>query len=429
MSTETERLIPNNISDTGTIDDDSGLRLFRGMMTPWDKIKSFKETYNFIVRHSALMAVSYVNAFKVIEPDYEKRTSAMTSIWGGQMKQLWAPELGQLAQFEDSFDVPPFIKDGVYRAATYADQGDEQVLMPGHIMYASNDRVEKEIHQCQWDIVGPEACDVSVGGGQHFCIGIAKTHLNNYDPERKGCGDAYCVAIMEAERKYGEHRNKDGYEWEEWGPTAGGLREKGTPRKTENEFLNTGLFTAATGATFTAGEMYKKFAFWPMFMSYHTIEGIRALVPDAEKSKAWAIVDVMFDTAGKLQFGEWNTRKAAREWMGVPPDVDDGRVQGGYISMILQSRSIPWKFTEFTPERTVVECDKLMLNMMGQYPEFTPAYVAYFNGMVKTLVNCEWIVKLDEKAPEDKVRFVIEKGLYGFRRQKPGYAYEKKENK
>jgi hypothetical protein len=126
------------------------------MITPWDQIKSFKETYNFEVRHSALMAVGFVNVFKIIETDYEKRTTAMAKIWGAQFDYTWAPEMGQLAQFEESFDVPPFIKDGIYGAAAYADQGDEMVLMPGCIMYASNDCVEKEIHQCQWDIVGAE---------------------------------------------------------------------------------------------------------------------------------------------------------------------------------------------------------------------------------------------------------------------------------
>lgn len=45
-TSEAERMIPNNISDAGLKDDDSGLRLFRGLMSPWDSIKSFKETYN-----------------------------------------------------------------------------------------------------------------------------------------------------------------------------------------------------------------------------------------------------------------------------------------------------------------------------------------------------------------------------------------------
>ena len=35
----------------------------------------------------------------------------------------------------------------------------------------------------------------------------------------------------------------------------------------------------------------------------------------------------------------------------------------------------------------------------------------------------------DEDAPEGKTRYVIEKGLYGFRRQKPGYTFAENEKK
>ena len=63
MSSEVEKLVPHNISDVGLIDDDSGLRLFRGMITPWDQIKSFKETYNFLIRHAAMVKAGDTNNF------------------------------------------------------------------------------------------------------------------------------------------------------------------------------------------------------------------------------------------------------------------------------------------------------------------------------------------------------------------------------
>ena len=430
MANEIEKLIPPNISDTGKIDDDSGLRLFRGMMTPWDQIKSFKETYQFAVRHSALFAVGWINALKIIEPDYEKRTTAMSSVWAEELKVMWSPEdaLGVVSLYEERFEIPPFMKNSMYRTANYCDKGDEMMLMAGHIWYASNDRFEKEIHVCDYDICGPEVCDVSLGGGQYFCQGLAGVPLNPYDSERKGCGDAYCHVCQETKRKYGEHPN-DGYEWENWGPPKSGMRENGAPRKKEIEHLTTGIYTAPSGATWTTGEMYKDYTTgYPMAYSFQAVGGMRAILQGDEKAKAQAeyIVDIMFDTAGKLMFGELNTRKAARDWLGVPESVDDGRVMGGYISMIFQARNLTWKFNEFTEERTVIECDKLSLEMYGQYPEYTPAYVSYFNGMVKTLVNAEWIVRLDETAPEGIARFVIEKAVYGFRRQKPGYTFEKK---
>jgi len=427
MASDAEKLIPHNISDTGKIDDDSGLRLFRGMMSPWDQIKSFKETYHFLARHAALYAVSFANALKIIEPDKEKRQTTMSSEWAKSLSAMWGEDdpLGIYKEFRGRYAIPPFLENGMYPVACYCDWGDEMMTFAGYIWYASNDRVEKEIHTCAFDIVGPDACDLSEGGGQYFCRGIARTPMNNYLTERRGEGDPYCHVVWETKKKHGEHVNADGYDWEQWGPPASGMRKTGhKPQKTECEYLNTGVYKSPMGATFTAGEMYKGCNTWPMFVSYQAVDAMRVLVKDEDKAKAQHIIDTMFDTAGKMMFGEWNTRKATRDWMGVPESVDDGRVLGGYISMIFQARSLTWKFTEFTEERTVIECDKIGLEMFGMYPEFTPAYAAYFNGMVKTLVSAEWVVKLDKEAPESIARFIIEKGVYGYRRQKPGYTFD-----
>lgn len=89
MAINTDRLTPNNISDMAMLDEDSGLRMFRGMITPWDRIKSFRETCHFLWRHSALMGVAYMNALKIIEPDYEKRQTTMSHNWATQMQYMW----------------------------------------------------------------------------------------------------------------------------------------------------------------------------------------------------------------------------------------------------------------------------------------------------------------------------------------------------
>lgn len=425
---EAERLTPNNISDSGMVDTDSGLRLFRGMITPWDQIKSFRETCNFLWRHGALMGVAYMNALKVIEPDYEKRLTLLSDIWGESMKYMWSKEdpMGQVKEFEDRHSIPPFMKESLYRSACYADIGDEFTGLPGYIWYASSDRIEKEIHQCPMDIIGPDACDLSIGGGQYFCHGISgkgSEGMNLYELERKGCGDPYCRVIHETVEKYGAHRNADGFDWEQWGPAASKGRKQGMPHKEECEWLHTGEFVSALGERWTAGEMYQQATLAPLSYAGHAAGAIRSLTAPGDEGKNQQIVNVMLETAGKFQFGEWSTRKAAREWLGVPADVDDGRVLGGYISMILQARSTPWSFLEFTQERTVVECDLFSLAMFGQYPEFAEGYRAYFDAIAKVLVNTQWVVKLDPGAPEGKVRFVIEKGVYGYRRQKPGYTH------
>ncbi len=87
---ETEKMFPYNNSDSGLIDNDSGMRLFRGMSSPWGAIKGFKETYDFQMRHAALHGVAAMNALKIIEPDYETRQNAMTAGWQGGNAFMWS---------------------------------------------------------------------------------------------------------------------------------------------------------------------------------------------------------------------------------------------------------------------------------------------------------------------------------------------------
>lgn len=434
MAIKTDRLIPNNISDMGLLDEDSGLRMFRGMITPWDRIKSFRETCHFLWRHSAIMGVAYMNALKIVEPDYEKRQTTMSTNWAMAMQYMWSPQdpMGAVKGFEDRHDVPPFMKKSQYRSACYCDIGDEFTGMPGYVWYASDDRIEKEVHQCPIDIIGPDACDLSNGGGQYFCHGcskMGKDGMTAYLSQRKGCGDPYCHVLHESTEKYGPNKNADGYDWEMWGPGATGIREKDQhPHKLECEWLHTGEFVSPLGARWTAGEMYRQACQAPLSYAGHAAGAIRTLTTPEQAQMVRHIVDVMFETAGKCQFAEYNTRKAAREWLGVPADVNDGRVLGGYISMIMQAKSVPWSFVEFSEERCIVEVDSFLNNYYGQYPEFADAYRAYFDAAAKTLVDCQWVVKLGD-APEGKTRFVIEKGVYGFRRQKPGYTFAEGESK
>jgi hypothetical protein len=436
-TTENERMIPNNISDVGLLDDDSGLRLFRGMMSPWGAIKSFKETYNFLVRHGVMVAVGAMNAYQIIEPDQEKRQGAMSGWWKQSMLETWGPDdaMGQVAEFEYNYSIPPFIRQSMYRTANYADWGDEMMLMPGEVRSATNDRIEKEIHQCMVDIVGPDACDLSEGGGQWFCKGlygpngIGYENYNGYLVQRKGCGDPVCRVVWEAKHKFGEHANHPGGEdWEEWGPpNSGYAADMLPPRKDECEFLNTGFYTAPLGQEFTAGEMFKMNSGWPMAYSYHVLEGLRSRNDGEVSDGDMYTLRTMLDATGKIQFAEAVTRKAIRAWMDVPADVDDCRVMGGYISMIWQSKAIEWRFIEFTEDQVVIDCDSTSLFMYGMYPEYARLYEALFNGMVKSLVNTSWVVECDYDYLEEEnmVRYTIKRAVYGNRRQKPDYDYDR----
>ena len=107
--TDADKLPFENASDVRLIDDDSNLRLFRGMISPWDAIKSFKETFYFQTRTAAQMIVAFMNALQILEPDQVKRQSLLSGWWKGSMLETWGPEdkMGQVAQFEEDFSIPP----------------------------------------------------------------------------------------------------------------------------------------------------------------------------------------------------------------------------------------------------------------------------------------------------------------------------------
>ncbi len=438
--TDADKLSFENASDVRMIDDDSGLRLFRGMISPWDAIKSFKETFYFQTRSAAQMIVAFVNALQILEPDQEKRQALLSGWWKGSMLETWGPEdkMGQVAGFEEDFSIPPFMQNSMYRPANYADWGDEFQGMPGYIRYASSDRIEKEVHGCFMDIAGPDACDLSQGGGQYFCKGLMGKNGEGYDEwngylvQRKGCGDPVCRVVWERASKFGEHKNHcaecQGYDWEEWGPTATGYSDDfRTPKKEFAEWTDTGYFIAALGQEWSAGEMFQQAGTWSRPYTNQVIEGLRIRGGGQISDYDAHVVKTMLDACGKTQFAEFVTRKAIRDWMNVPADVDDGRVMAGYISMLWQAMAAEWSFAEFTEERAVIDADATHICMYGQYPELPEFYEALFNGQVKTLVNTMWVVRLDREYLEEEnvARFIVERAVYGNRRQKPDYDYDR----
>ncbi|MBO7701440.1 MAG: hypothetical protein J6S36_00850 [Eggerthellaceae bacterium] len=419
---EVEALCPYHNADSGLIDADSGMRLFRGITSPWGAIKGFKEAYDFAMRMAALHAVSMMNTLKIVEPDYETRQNAMTAAWEGQAGYLWGPDDPfQLHQwFREAFDIPPFLKDGVYLGSMFADYGDSIMTMTGHIRHATNDLMEKEIHHCPLDIIGPDACDLSIAGGAVYCAAVSHCGMNFYLSERRGRGDAYCLAHNESVKKYGPHQNADGYDWERFGPPTAASRDPkdGHEHIDACDFFRTGEYVSPLGAVITDGTMYSSGMADALGYSGHAVQGMRVLIGEDQQKWQFAnnAMEVIYEAAGKNYFGDRVGSKAVRDWMGVPSDVKDGRVLGSFISMILQALSIDSKIVEFEEERTVIDASKAGLEASGQYPEFDRSWYAYFNGMAKTLVSSEWSVVPGEYCADDRLQFVIRKGKYGYQR-------------
>lgn len=419
---------PYNVSDVNLRDADSNMRLYRGMSSPWGAIKNFEETYRFMNRLSAEFCVAVMHALRVAIPDYDRRQTLLSNNWGEFMDGCWDPMSGQIEPFEERFEVPPFLKDGQIRAAIYADKGDTMNLIAGKIWYTTNDRFEKEIHCCDYDIAGPEACDLSLGGGAHFCYGLAGCPLNAMDPERIGMGDDYCLAIQETKRKYGKHPNsngEDGFdegqrEWEVWGPAAAQSRPKPWPKKPHPEFLDKGYFESPTGARWTAGELYQdNVCGYPIAYAYNAIDLYRNEMTQEECDLWDLVVPALFEACGKFQFADFHTRKATREWMGVPADVEDARVMGSWISLCFQSRDVDYTFDEFEADRVVINGDMVKWDMMGMYPELNEQWKYIFDGNVKTLVGAQYSVDMEEDYENNRIKYIISKRPIGFRRQKP----------
>ncbi|MDO4345664.1 MAG: hypothetical protein Q4C50_12790, partial [Eubacteriales bacterium] len=136
------------------------------------------------------------------------------------------------------------------------------------------------------------------------------------------------------------------------------------------------------------------------------------------------VCPTLFEACGKFQFADWHTKKATREWLGVPAEVDDSRVMGAWISMCFQSRDVEYTFKEFEAEKTVIEGDMVKWDMLGMYPEQNILYKYIFDGNVKTLVGAKWSVDMEEDREAQKVRYIIHQRPIGFRRQKPNLGVD-----
>jgi len=127
-ATDTEKLVPPNISDLGQVDGDSGLHIFRGMLSPWDKLVSFKETYHYAARCNALMAASFYDVLRIVEPDYRTRTQLVGELWAEELRQHWDdPNLDLMGLFRKRWNISEGDIEGVHLAGQFADKGDERL--------------------------------------------------------------------------------------------------------------------------------------------------------------------------------------------------------------------------------------------------------------------------------------------------------------
>lgn len=372
--------------------------------TPWEKLISFHDAYHYACRHHAAIGAVFQEVLRIMVPDYEERCDLMCKTDVGVKNYVFnkmeiAP--GQLYRdyHANKHFLHPFFKGtdrtGGFRAGAFGDNGDERLLMQGRVNDLGTYRVEKELDACPWDIMGSEICRTSTASLEE--IGRAYGDNCEYNMvEARGCGDLHCRVVCENRTKFPmPPREKV---WDNFGPIATEDQIKFTPR--EEMYTEPQQMRAETGFKYRNGmcmEMdcdtyYADGAVTYALGSDYVINPINQLVKAGKFTQEQVdnLIICCFEGAGKMMFAEQFAIKGLHDWLGVPGGMNDGRVLGGYIEVLLQSILCSYDVIAFNEEEVIYDIDRKAfgrgLNMM------TTAYTAFWYGMSKTLISPEWSV-------------------------------------
>jgi hypothetical protein len=229
--------------------------------------------------------------------------------------------------------------------------------------------------------------------------------------EAKGCGDLHCRVIGENREKYPMPPRKESYET--FGPIATADQIKFTPEakclKEPQHFRPEcgGKYRNGFCAEWTAAEMYSQSVGYPLG-SADVIAVLNAKEPDKEKVEN--VTKCVFEAAGKMAFSEFAAIKGVRDWLGVPGDLNDGRVLGGLIEVVLQATLIGYTIQAFDEKEVVLDID---LNGLERgRPLLMTAYLSMWYGMTKTLIGAQWSLwRETEGVPESTLRIKIAKKI------------------
>ncbi|MBN1315571.1 MAG: hypothetical protein JXA42_08885 [Anaerolineales bacterium] len=377
--------------------------------TPWNKLISFHDAQHYACRHMAGVAATFMQVLRIIMPDYKERTKALIDINSARLRNTFLYP-GVREHFRDRQNVPPFVQ-GTMISALAGDQGDEALLMTGRVNDFGTYRFEKELDTCPWDIVGSDFCRTTVAYFQALGNTFGEPGMEFKMVEAKGCGDLHCRIVAENREKYPMPPQDD--PTETFGPIATADQIKFTPEekcyKEPQHFRpeSGGIYRNGYCAEWTAVEQYAQ------SMSQHlgskdVIDVLVAMEPDQKKVEH--VTRCVFEAAGKMACSEFAAIKGIRDWLGVPGDLNDGRVLGGLIEVVLQAMLVDYSVLAFDEEKVVLEIDQKSLekNMGADLSLLTTAYVAMWYGMSKTLIGAMWSLwRETDGVPEGTLRIKI----------------------
>lgn len=382
--------------------------------TPWEKLISFHDTHHYVCRHMASVAATFMQVLRIIMPDYKERATALIKINSPRLRDLYEIP-GMKEMHIERHNFPPFVK-GTMIGALAGDEGDEANLMAGRVVDYGTYRFEKELDTCPWDIVGSEFCRTTVAYFGALSNTFGEPHMEFNMVEAKGCGDLHCRIVAENRERYPMPPKTEIYET--FGPVATADQIKFTPEDQcykEPQFYRPesgGVYRSGFCAEWTAAEQYQVTVAQSLG-SNDIVSVLVAMEPDQEKVAH--VTRCVFEAAGKMAFSEFAAIKGIRDWLGVPGDLNDGRVLGGLIEVVLQAMTVSYTVAAFDEKEVILDIKKEELERGGlgyDMSLLTTAYVSMWYGMAKTLIGTQWSLWREmEGVPEGTLRIKIAKKI------------------
>jgi hypothetical protein len=391
---------------------------YAAIKTPWEKLVSFYDAYQYGLRHNAGISALYFEVIRILIPDEVERNKRMCDINYKIFYNIFGSGYGKI--HAANHQVPPFVR-GAMIAPLFGDSGDERLFMFGRVNDYGTYRVEKELDHCPYEIVGSECCRTSAyiteAQGDVFCKDGKgkKMDFNMY--EARGCGDPHCRFIIESREKY-PMPPRD-YAGDTFAPIATEDQIMVTPL--EKAYKNPQQFRSECDYQYRSGFNYQtdptyqfKFGATTLILGgMYVIPMLDEMIANGEFTKEHIdnVIQCVFEGAGKMRFVDFFAVKGAREWLGVPADIKDGRVLGAYVEMLLRTWSADFEILAFNKDEVIYDISRLGGNE-HKSPHTVHALISMWYGIGRTLVGPEWVCeRVTDDVADDTIRIKIAKKI------------------
>jgi hypothetical protein len=392
--------------------------------TPWEKLVSFHDAYHYILRNNAAFGAVFTEVLRILIPDYAERAKRMCDINYDIFYQIMSGPYGKINLANDN--AHPFMV-GAFLSGLSSDSGDERLLMYGRVNDFGTHRIEKELDYCPFEIQGSEVCRVSAyiteGNGDGFADARGGKKLEYNMMEARGCGDLHCRFVIENRGKYPLPSAKPKASWEVFGPIVTEDYIKVTPE--EKMLKEPQHFREECDYTYTSG-LYSRKTATEMFLDNRMssfLLGVNYVVPVLDQMLANGevtqeqldnVIEGVCSAAGKMMFADFFAKKGLRDWLGAPPEINDGRLLGAYIELLLQMWLGDYSIVAFNKDEVIYDIKKFG-GREHQSPHVVKGYIALWYGMARTLIGNQWAAwRESEGVPEDIVRIKIAKKIDKF---------------